>query len=180
MADPPDRTRRPAAPRSAVRRSAGARTTFGGVVLGVVAVVTLLSGCGHVLPGRALPAQVTSQDLALIHRYVDGFNAAGDSGPEAQRAFLLSTAEPGSSPPALGCLGQQTLRTEIVDRTVRADPDFMATRPNQAPTKPAGAVYVAAVSITALMDGTTVEEEIGSKHLVVRDGRVFDYAPCPK
>jgi hypothetical protein len=161
------------------------RSRLGAVVRVVATLVTgaalaaTLAGCGSTVPGRAEASRVPARDLSLIHGYLVAFNAAGDRGPAAQAAFLRSTQEPGTPPPRPDCFAQVTLRTQIVDRTVRADPDFLAPRRGAPAARPTGAVYVMAASVSAVRDGTPQREAIGSKHLVVRDGHVFDYAPCP-
>lgn len=140
----------------------------------------LLTGCGAVVPGTPTVAQVLAGDLALIHAYIDGLNAAGQVGVDAQTTYLRATQDPSTPFPRSGCLGQVTLETHLVDRTVRPDPDFTAPQAGGALARPGGAVYVVATDVSASQDGVMVREQIGSKHVVIRAGRVYGYSPCPE
>lgn len=145
----------------------------------VLACVLLLSGCGQAVPGKDVVARVPAADLALVREYVRALNAAGDDGPEAQAAFLRSTQEPGTRPPPDRCFGSVTLTTRLVERTLRPATDWTPPGVPPGTRPPEGAVYVVASGVTASRDRVTLREDVGSKHLVVRNGRVYGYAPCP-
>lgn len=150
-----------------------------GLVVALLAGLVLVSGCGAVMPGRAVLGRVPADDLALIRLYVTRFNDAGEEGPRPQLAFLRETQEPSVRMPPPTCFGQITLEARMVERTLRAAPGLVPAQIPPGTPVARGALYVVAVSVTASSDGVPVREDVGSKHLVVRDGRVFSYAPCP-
>ena len=139
----------------------------------------VLAGCGAVVPGRAVADPVPAADRALVDAYVDAGNRAGDAGPAAQTAFLHDTQESGVPFPPGRCFGTVALHTRLVERTLRPALSWTVPGPDGRDRRPDGAVYVVATSVTATRDGTVVREDVGSKHFVVRDGRVYGYAPCP-
>jgi hypothetical protein len=139
----------------------------------------VVAGCGAVVPGRPVPAEVPSGDLALVRDYVQASNRAADAGPQALAAFLRDTQERGTPPPPARCFGDYALRTRLVERTLRPAPEWQPPAVVPGAGRPSGAVYVVAASVTALREGAVVREDVGSKHLVIRDGRVYSYAPCP-
>lgn len=153
------------------------RTRVLAVALAVLGAV--LAGCGTVVPGRAVADPVPAADRALVDAYVDAVNRAGDAGTDAQTAFLRSTQEPGVPFPPARCFGTVAVHTRLVERTLRPAPTWTVPGPDGRDRRPDGAVYVVAASVTATRDGTAVREDVGSKHLVVRRGRVYGYAPCP-
>lgn len=152
------------------------RATF--LAVGVAVTAVLLAGCATAVPGQARVAAVARGDRALIEGYVDAANRAGDAGPPTQTAFLRATQAQGTPFPPGRCFGEVTLRTELVDRTLRPDPGWRppATRPEAA--APAGAVYVVAAAVSVRRGLVELREDVGSKHFVVHDGRVTGYAPC--
>ncbi|MDL5155118.1 hypothetical protein [Actinomycetospora termitidis] len=147
------------------------------LVLGVV-LTAGAAGCGAVVPGTPRLGAVPSTDRALITAYVEASNRAGDGGPAAQTDFLRSTQAEGAPFPPDRCFGEVTLDTRLVQRTLRPDADWTppATLPNVG--RPAGAIYVAAAAVSVRRGAVEVREDVGSKHFVVRDARVFSYAPC--
>lgn len=145
----------------------------------LLAALVLTAGCGAALPGRAVVARVPADDLALVRLYVARLNAAGQEGERQQLEFLRSTQEPSAPLPPSRCFGEVTLETRLVERTLRPIPDDPPPGDRPGARRPDGARYAAAVAVTALVDGRPVREEIGTKQFVVRDGRVYSYAPCP-
>ena len=130
----------------------------------------------RVVTGRAVADAVPPDDRALVLGLVDAANRAGDDGGPAQAEFLRATQAAGVDFPPASCFGRVTVRTTLVERTLRPAPDWT---PSPGAARPDGAVYVVAASQTTAIDGTVVREDVGSKHVVVRGGRAFGYAPCP-
>jgi hypothetical protein len=148
------------------------------LVVGTLLAVGLLAGCGSDVPGQARIAPVARTDRALIEGYVVDSNRAGDAGPKEQTTFLRDTQAQGAPFPPDRCFGDVTLQTDLVGRTLRPDPGWKppATAPDAG--GPAGAIYVAAAAVSVRRGPLEVREDVGSKHFVVRDGRVTGYAPC--
>jgi hypothetical protein len=148
------------------------------LAVGALAAAVLLGGCGTVVPGQARVAPVARSDRALIDQYVASANHAGDAGPVVQAAFLRATQAEGAPFPPDRCFGDNTLDTDLVGRTLRPDPGWKppATAPDAA--GPAGAIYVAAAAVSVRHGQLELREDVGSKHFVVRGGRVTSYAPC--
>lgn len=149
------------------------------LLVALLAALLLASGCGSLLPGRAVVARVPADDLALIRLFLARYNAAGQEGVRPQLDFLRATQEPSAALPPSRCFGEVTLETRMVERTLRPIPGDPppADRPGARP--PDGARYAAAVAVTALLDGIPVREDVGTKQFVIRDANVFSYAPCP-
>jgi hypothetical protein len=148
------------------------------LAVGTLAAVVLLGGCGTVVPGQARVAPVARSDRALIDGYVAAANRAAGGGPAAQAAFLRATQADGAPFPPDRCFADNTVDTDLVDRTLRPDPGWKppATAPEAA--GPAGAIYVVAAAVSVRHGQLEVREDVGSKHFVVRGGRVTSYAPC--
>ncbi len=137
-----------------------------------------MAGCGAVVPGQARIGLVPPTDRALIDTYVGDANRAGDAGPAAQTAFLRATQGPGAPFPPDRCFGDVTLQTDLVDRTLRPDPGWQPPETSPDTARPSGAVYVVAAAVSVRKGPLEVREDVGSKHFVIRDGRVTGYAPC--
>jgi hypothetical protein len=148
------------------------------LVVGTLLAAAVLAGCGAVVPGQARVGLVPPSDRALIDAYVSDANRAGDAGPAAQTSFLRASQAPGAPFPPDRCFGDVTLRTDLVGRTLRPDPDWRPPQTAPGPGDPLGAVYVVAASVSVRRGSLEVREDVGSKHFVIRDGRVSGYAPC--
>ncbi|HEY2222744.1 hypothetical protein [Actinomycetospora sp.] len=148
------------------------------LVVGTVLTAALVAGCGAVVPGQARVAPVARGDRALIDQYIASVNHVGDAGPTAQTAFLRATQAQGAPFPPDRCFANVTLQTDLVGRTLRPDPGWKppATRPDA--TAPDGAIYVVAAAVSVRRGPSEIREDVGSKHFVVREGRVTGYAPC--
>ena len=150
----------------------------GTLVVGTLLAAAVLAGCGSVVPGQARIGLVPPADRALIDAYVTDANRAGDAGPAAQTSFLRGSQAPGAPFPPDRCFGDVTTQTDLVARTLRPDADWRP--PDTAPgaAGPGGAVYVVAAAVSVRRGSLEVREDVGSKHFVIRDGRVSGYAPC--
>lgn len=148
------------------------------LVVGTLLVAALVSGCGAVVPGQARVAPVARADRALIDDYVASANHAGDAGPTVQAAFLRATQAEGAPFPPDRCFTDTTLQTDLVDRTLRPDPGWRPPAATPDAAAPAGAIYVVAAAVSVRRGSQEVREDVGSKHFVVRGGRVTSYAPC--
>jgi hypothetical protein len=148
------------------------------VVVGALLAVALIGGCGAVVPGQARAAGVPPSDRALIDAYVADANGAGDAGPTAQVAFLRDTQAQGAPFPPDRCFGDVTVQTDLVGRTLRPDPDWRPPETAPGTGRPSGAIYVVAAAVSVRRGQLEVREDVGSKHFVIRDGRVTSYAPC--
>lgn len=147
--------------------------------VGVVLLAALLAGCTTTLTGRAVVGPVSVDDRTLIRQFVARYNATGEEGPGPQLAFLRETQDPSAPMPPPRCYGAVTLETRMVERTLRPIPGAPPPGDRPGARMPDGARYAAAVAVTASRDGLPVREDVGTKQFVVRDGRVFSYAPCP-
>lgn len=154
----------------------GARTPA--LAVGTVLAAALLAGCGAVVPGQARLGAVPSADRTLIDQYVASANRAGDAGPAAQAAFLRATQAEGAPFPPDRCFTDLTLQTDLVARTLRPDPEWRPPETAPGTPRPAGAVYVVAAAVSVRRGPAEIREDVGSKHFVIRDGRVTGYAPC--
>ena len=148
------------------------------LAVGTLAAAVLLGGCGTAVPGQARVAPVARSDRALIEGYVASANHAGEAGPVVQAAFLRATQAEGAPFPPDRCFADNTVDTDLVGRTLRPDPGWRppATAPDAA--GPAGAIYVVAAAVSVRHGRLELREDVGSKHFVVRGGRVTSYAPC--
>lgn len=137
-----------------------------------------LAGCASVVPGTATFGPVVTSDRALVDAYVAAANRAGEAGPAEQASFLRATQAEGTPFPPDRCFGELTLDTSLVGRTLRPDPGWRPPASVGTTARPDGAVYVAAAAVSVRQGALEIREDVGSKHFVVRDGRVTSYAPC--
>ncbi|MFC5060753.1 hypothetical protein [Actinomycetospora atypica] len=147
------------------------------LVVGVV-LSAGLAGCATVVPGTARIAPVASADRTLVDAYVAAANRAGAAGPREQETFLRATQAESTPFPPDRCFGELTLDTSLVGRTLRPDPGWAPPAALPATGRPQGAIYVAAAAVSVRQGALEIREDVGSKHFVVRDGRVTSYAPC--
>ena len=141
-------------------------------------LAAVLAGCGAVVPGQARVGLVPPSDRALIDTYVGAANRAGDAGPAAQTAFLRASQGSGvhcSSPTAASA----TSPCGPTSSAARCARPRLASPADRARDRgPGGAVYVVAAAVSVRRGSLEVREDVGSKHFVIRDGRVSGYAPC--
>ncbi|MDA3644934.1 hypothetical protein LZ318_03870 [Saccharopolyspora indica] len=111
--------------------------------------------------------------VGLVERYFAENNAAARSGPAAQQEFFRRTQHPDFTD--LNCdLGDITVQLDAAMSTLRPDPGYA---PDGLP--PRGEIWVVGVEVTTRTAGTVTGHQIGSQHLVVLDGRLRGFAPCP-
>ncbi|WP_438387219.1 hypothetical protein [Actinopolyspora saharensis] len=108
-----------------------------------------------------------------VNDYFAANNAAARHGPDAQRAFLRRTQHPDFRENTCSLAGR-TVTIDPAPRTLRRDPGFTVRG-----LHPSGSVWVVAVEVTVRRSGEVVGRQIGSKHLVSLDGRIYGFAPCP-
>lgn len=148
------------------------------LVVGTLLSAVLAAGCGTVVPGQSRVAPVARGDRTLIDAYIADANSAGDAGPRVQTQFLRDTQAQGAPFPPDRCFSDVTLQTDLVARTLRPDPGWKPPAPAPDTAAPAGAIYVVAAAVSVRRGRMELREDVGSKHFVVRDGRVTGYAPC--
>jgi hypothetical protein len=141
----------------------------------LIATALLSAACDRTIEGRAAALAPANLDQPLIVDYFERSNAAARKGPAAQRQFLEQTQHPDVDQ---RCdLGGLTILLDPSLSTLRSDDGW---RPATTDQPPRGRVYVIAVTVTVQRDATTVGVQIGSMHLVVLDGAVYGFAPCPE
>lgn len=145
-------------------------------VLGLAGL--LIAGCSSAVNGVALPAGSPENDRQLVRDYFDELNDAADDGPATQRDFLRRSQHPDFADD-LCELGDLTLTIAPAMSTLRIDPDWVPPEAGRDATHPRGLVYVLGVSVSIRQDGALLGEQIGSQRVVVLDGRVYGFAPCP-
>ncbi|GAA4621154.1 hypothetical protein [Saccharopolyspora hordei] len=133
-----------------------------GVLTGAVLVV---AACA--------PPQEPPAPTALAEQYFADNNAAARSGPEAQQEFFRRTQHPDFTDQACE-LGDTTVELDPAMSTLRPDPGFAPDG-----RRPRGEVWVVGVEVTTRTAGTVTGHQIGSQHLVLLDGRIRAFAPCP-
>ncbi|WP_243790313.1 hypothetical protein [Saccharopolyspora gloriosae] len=109
-----------------------------------------------------------------IREYFAVNNAAARQGPQAQQDFFGRTQHPDYT----------DLTCELDGITVELDPALSTLRPDPAYAPdstgpPRGEVWAIGVEVTVRHEGTITGRQIGSQHLVLLDGRVHGFAPCP-
>lgn len=132
-----------------------------------------LAGALAVLAACSSPPEVPDQ-VRLADRYFRDNNAAARQGPPAQEAFFRSTQHPDFRGQTCE-LGDMTVDLDPALPTLRPDPGFA---PSEA-GPPRGSTWVVGVEVTTRRGGEVVGQQIGSLHLVVLDGRMYGFAPCP-
>ncbi|MEV5542575.1 hypothetical protein AB0L13_37715 [Saccharopolyspora shandongensis] len=114
-----------------------------------------------------------SESLRLSEQYFAENNAAAAEGPQAQQEFFRRTQHPDFQDQTCD-LGTITVELDPALSTLRPDPGFA---PDGA--KPRGEIWVVGVEVTTRSAGSTTGHQIGSQHLVLLDGRMHGFAPCP-
>ena len=142
----------------------------------VAALALCSAACSTTVTGtpKAATTPTTGGPSAQISQYFGELNVAGSKGPGPQRDFLRETQHPDFAGD-LCDLGDLTLREQPAMSTLRRDSKW---RP-QGGGKPRGDVYVVAVSVSVLRNGAALGEQIGLERLVLLDGKVYGFAPCP-
>ncbi|MER7082425.1 hypothetical protein SAMN02982929_05356 [Saccharopolyspora kobensis] len=111
--------------------------------------------------------------VGMVERYFAENNAAARSGPAAQQEFFRRTQHPDFTD--LSCdLGDTAVELDPAMSTLRPDPGYAPDG-----VAPRGEVWVVGVEVTTRTAGTVTGHQIGSQHLVVLDGRLRGFAPCP-
>jgi hypothetical protein len=138
----------------------------------------LLAGCSSKVAGRPVAAASPDHDRELVQTYFKDLNEAADEGPAQQREFLQRSQHPDFTDD-LCDLGDLTLNIDPALTTLRADPDWVPPGAGRGATHPRGMVYVLGVSVAIRQDGALLGQQIGSERVVVLDGKVYGFAPCP-
>jgi hypothetical protein len=141
-------------------------------VLLAALMITLLAGCAEVVQG----SPVQSTDAELIAGYFKALDDSATQGADAELAFLRRTQHPDYK--SLLCdLGGITIEADPTLSTLRLDRNWVVTASG---TRPRGEVYVVAISLRVRRDGQVLGEQIGSQRIVVLEGAVYGFMPCPR
>lgn len=133
----------------------------------LLAALALLVACsGSEESGRP-------RHVELVAQYFHANNAAAREGPAAQQEFLERTQHPDFSGQACD-LGDATVSLDPALSTLRPDRDFAPGG-----VTPRGRTWVVGVEVTVRRRGAVVATQIGSQHLVLLQGHVYGFAPCP-
>ncbi|MPZ66273.1 MAG: hypothetical protein GEU83_12415 [Pseudonocardiaceae bacterium] len=138
----------------------------------VILLLAVLVGCTRAGPDP--PAGAAVGDRQLVAEYFAAANTAAQQGAAAQQRFLDATQHPdfrGARCPLDGA----TVVSEPAMSTLRPDPGWL---PAGAAAPPRGIVHIVAVTATVRRDGVELGTQIGSRHVVVLDGRGYGFAPC--
>lgn len=146
-------------------------------ILGLAGLL-VASACGTRIPGTPVAAASPAQDRQLVEDYFAELNAAGADGPSTQRDFLRRSQHPDYTDD-LCDLGDLTLNVDPAMSTLRVDPDWVPPDSGRDAAHPRGLVYVLGVSMSIRQDGALLGEQIGSQRVVVLEGEVYGFAPCP-
>lgn len=144
----------------------------------LLVLLAALSGCAGTVAGRARPAgTATDAERRLVADYFARSNAAAHAGSTEQQRFFATTQHPDyRAPDQLCMLDGLTVLLNPTLSTVRPAPGW---RPGNTGRPPRGSVLVVAVRVTVQQDRTVLGEQIASVHVVLLDGRVYGFAPCP-
>jgi hypothetical protein len=137
----------------------------------VLVMVALAAGCSTAVAGNPIAAQLG--DEPLISGYFSEFGASAEQGAAAQNAFLRKTQHPDYTDRLCDLQGA-VIKVDPTMSTLRLDPEWSP----EAGRKPRGKVYVVAVSLRVVRDGTVLGDQIGSERIVVLDGAVYGFMPC--
>ena len=146
-------------------------------VLGLAGVL-LVAGCSTAIAGTPVAGASPGHDRELVQDYFTDLNEAADEGPSEQREFLQRSQHPDFTD-ELCDLGDLTLTIEPAMSTLRMDPDWVPPGAGRSATHPRGMVYVLGVSVSIRQDGALLGQQIGSQRVVILDGKVYGFAPCP-
>jgi hypothetical protein len=114
-----------------------------------------------------------SEPLRLSEQYFADNNAAAAQGPHAQQEFFRRTQHPDFADQTCD-LGATTIELDPAFSTLRPDPGFA---PND--VRPRGEIWIIGVEVTTRTGGSSTGHQIGSLHLVLLDGLMHGFAPCP-
>jgi len=145
------------------------------LLIGVAALCS--AACTTTIAGSPQPASAPAAGgpTGQVSQYFSELNTAGGQGPSAQKDFLQRTQHPDFTS-SICDLGDLTLREQPAMSTLREDKGW---HPEGSSKTPRGQVYVVAVSVSVLRNGAALGEQIGLERLVLLDGKVYGFAPCP-
>lgn len=144
----------------------------------LLVLLAALTGCAGAVAGRARPTgTATEAERRLVADYFARSNAAARAGSIEQQQFFTATQHPDYRAPQQLCtLAGFTVLLDPTLSTVRRAPGW---RPGNTGRPPRGSVLVVAVRLTVQQDRTVLGEQVASVHVVLLDGRVYGFAPCP-
>ncbi|MFR9730394.1 hypothetical protein ACL03H_14315 [Saccharopolyspora sp. MS10] len=109
-----------------------------------------------------------------VRAHFDANNAAARAGASRQQDFFARTQHPDYRD--LTCeLDGLTVELDPALSTLRRDPGFAPDRTGP----PRGEIWAVGVEVTVRERGAIIGRQIGTQHLVLLDGRVHGFAPCP-
>ncbi|QIZ35036.1 hypothetical protein [Saccharopolyspora sp. ASAGF58] len=134
----------------------------------------VLIGVSAVLFAAGCAASATEfEPLRLSKQYFADNNTAAAQGPQAQQKFFRRTQHPDFLDE--NCeLGETTVEIDPAMPTLRPDPEFAPEG-----IRPRGEIWAIGVEVTTRTAGSVTGHQIGSLHLVLLDGRMHGFAPCP-
>ena len=168
----PDGGRRHALRRLTVRPAAA-------LVVGTV-LCAGLAGCASVVPGTATFGPVRDVRPRPRRRLRRRREPGGRGGARSSRRRSCAPPRPRARrSPRTGASASSTLDTSLVGRTLRPDPGLAAARlrRDDRSTRRRG-LRGGGRRVGPRRARSEIREDVGSKHFVVRDGRVTSYAPC--
>jgi hypothetical protein len=138
-----------------------------------------LTSCSTQIAGTPAPQSTASSggDRGLVEEYFTDLNTSADEGTSSQRDFLRRTQHPDYSD-RLCDLGDLVLNIEPAMSTLRADPEWVPPE-SRSDDPPRGSIYVLGVSVSVRQQGALLGEQIGSQRVVVLNGKVYGFSPCP-
>ena len=144
----------------------------------LLALLAALTACAGTVEGRARPTgTATDTERRLVADYFARSNAAARAGSAEQQRFFAATQHPDYRAPEQLCrLDGLTVLLDPTLSTVRPAPGW---RPGNTGKPPRGSVLVVAVRLTVQQDHTVLGEQVASVHVVLLEGRVYGFAPCP-
>lgn len=132
-----------------------------------------LAGLLAALAACSAPPAVPEQ-VRLADQYFRQNNSAARQGPAAQQDFFRATQHPDYAGQTCA-LGDMTVDLDPAMSTLHPDPGFSAGGSGP----PRGSIWVVGVEVTTRRGDEVVGKQIGSQHLVLLEGRLYGFAPCP-
>jgi hypothetical protein len=145
------------------------------VLLVATALLLLTAACSEVISGRPAEVDIAGADRALIEEFFGRNNTAAREGAQAQGKFFGEIQHPDYDKEVCSLDGL----TIVLDPTMSSMRPDEGWRPRETSKSIRGRIYVVAVTVTVQRENAILGNQIGSMHVVVLNGKVFGFAPCP-